>query len=490
MPGFLPHTPLFLYDTLSRKTQPVTASDGKTVRIYACGPTIYNRAHIGNFRTFLFEDLLRRTLKILGYHVVQVMNLTDVDDKTIKGAIAANESLQTYTEKYAKAFFQDLDSLRIEPVEHYPRATEYIPHMIEMIASLVEKGAAYKASDNSVYYKVSACKEYGKLSHFHLHELQEGASGRVSSDEYDKEGASDFVLWKAYDLERDGDIYWESPWGKGRPGWHIECSVMAKVLLGKTIDLHVGGVDLIFPHHENEIAQSETSNGCCFSSHWAHAEHLLVDSKKMSKSLGNFYTLDMLFDKGYSAEALRFFLMGTHYRTQLNFTLEGLQAAESAIRRIKDTYQRLKSYTSQKDIDLTSDEIVAIIQEERNGFIQALSKDLNINEALAHFFDMIRKINSSIDSKTLTSKAHEMALLAFHDIDAILDILRSSSVEERIPADVLELSLARVEARAKKNWAESDRLRTALLEKGYTTEDTPQGQKISKAIPHVAKISN
>lgn len=344
------HIRLKLYNTESREKEEVAPLDGKTVRMYTCGPTVYNFAHIGNFRTYVFEDLLRRTLKYFGYDVKQVMNITDIDDKTLKGAIEKQISLEAFTEPFTKAFFEDLQTLNIEKVEHYPAATHFIPEMITIIQSLMEKGIAYRGNDGSIYFAINRFPSYGRLSHLHLNDLQAGASNRVSQDEYDKESVSDFVLWKAYEPTRDGSIYWESPFGKGRPGWHIECSAMAMKLLGESIDIHVGGVDNMFPHHENEIAQSEAYSCCRFVKHWLHAEHLLVDHKKMSKSLGNFFTLRDLLQKGYTGLQVRYMLMQTHYRTQLNFTLTGLDGARATLERLSDFIARLRDIRREKMI--------------------------------------------------------------------------------------------------------------------------------------------
>ncbi len=316
--------------------------------MYTCGPTVYNFAHIGNFRTYVFEDLLRRTIKFFGFSINQVMNLTDLDDKTIKGAIDQKISLDAFTQPYKDAFFEDLSTLGIEKVEHYPEATQYIAEMITIIEKLLEKGVAYRSQDGSIYFAISKFPSYGRLSHLHLNELEVGASERILHDEYEKENASDFVLWKAYDPLRDGEIYWESPFGKGRPGWHIECSAMAMKLLGESIDIHVGGVDNMFPHHENEIAQSEAYSCCHFVRYWLHAEHLLVDHKKMSKSLGNFYTLRDLLAKGYTGKQVRYMLLATHYRTQLNFTFAGLDATRATLERFSDFIQRLRNVRREK----------------------------------------------------------------------------------------------------------------------------------------------
>jgi cysteinyl-tRNA synthetase len=339
---------LKLYNTESREKEEISPSDGQTIRMYTCGPTVYNFAHIGNFRTYIFEDLLRRTIKFFGLSIKQAMNLTDVDDKTIKGALDRNLTLDAFTRPYIEAFFDDLKTLGIERVEYYPAATDYIPEMITIIQKLIEKGVAYRGQEGSIYFAIARFPSYGRLSHLHLNELQVGASNRMSADEYDKENVSDFVLWKAYDPKRDGEIFWESPFGKGRPGWHIECSAMAMKLLGESIDIHVGGVDNMFPHHENEIAQSEAYSSCHFVKHWLHAEHLLVDHKKMSKSLGNFYTLRDLLNKRYTGRQVRYMLLQTHYRTQLNFTFAGLEAAAQTLVRLSDFILRLQAIRHEK----------------------------------------------------------------------------------------------------------------------------------------------
>lgn len=463
---------LLLYDSLSRSLKPVQPLNGTCVRMYTCGPTVYNYAHIGNFRTFLFEDLLRRTLLLFGYKVFQVMNLTDVDDKTIKGAKEEGCSLQVYTDRYKRAFFEDLSSLRIQRAEAYPEATAYIPHMIEMIQTLIEKKAAYMGQDGSVYFSIQSFPAYGKLSHLDLKSLQQGASGKNVGDEYEKDSIADFVLWKTYEPERDGDVFWDSPWGKGRPGWHIECSVMAKALLGSTIDLHAGGVDLLFPHHENEIAQSEAMNGCPFSSLWVHGEHLMVEGKKMSKRFHNFYTLRDLLDKGYKKTAIRLLLLSNHYRSQLNFTFEGLDGAFSSVRRIRDTYQRIQEFSSDSHQESDS----SWIEEYRETFEQSLANDLAINHALAALFDFIRDINSRLDTGRFTNEEKKQALSLFGTFDSILDLLTSE--EDSLPLEVITLVQAREEARRQKNWKESDRLREELHLRGYLIEDTPKGSKV------------
>lgn len=463
---------LQLYDTLSRTIKPLLPLDGTTLRLYTCGPTIYNFAHIGNFRTFLFEDILRRTLLLFGYKVQQVMNLTDVDDKTINGAKAEKTDLHTFTEKYKKGFFEDLETLRLKKAEYYPEATAYIQPMIDMIATLIEKKAAYIGQDKSVYFSIASLPAYGKLSHLSQSSLKTGASGVNIGDDYDKESIQDFVLWKAFDKERDGNVYWNSPWGKGRPGWHIECSVMAKELLGPTIDVHAGGVDLIFPHHENEIAQSETANGCLFSTHWAHSEHLMVDGKKMSKRFHNFYTLRDLLEKGYSKSAIRYLLISTHYRTPLNFTLQGIEASMSAVRRIREAFTRLSEYQPQEEGSEAN-----WMKDLYEKFETSLSNDLSISEALAHIFEFLRLLNTAIDKKTLSKQEKVQAILIFQAIDSILDVLKPD--EESIPEEITAIASQRKQAREEKNWKESDRLRALLQEKGYSVEDNPNGTRLT-----------
>ncbi len=463
-----------IFNTESRTLEEFTPIDANRVRFYTCGPTVYDYAHIGNFRTFVFEDLLRRTLLFFGYKVDQVMNLTDVDDKTIRGACAKKIALNDYTKVYKDAFFEDLGTLNVQRVEHYPQATDYIPQMIKMCEELIAKNVAYLGQDKSVYFAISRFKDYGKLSHLKLEDLKLGASERANVDEYAKESASDFVLWKAYDEERDGGIYWESPFGKGRPGWHLECSVMAQSILGDTIDLHAGGVDLIFPHHENEIAQSECCSGKPFSRYWVHAEHLLVDGKKMSKSLGNFYTLRDILQKGYDGQTLRFMLLSSHYRTQLNFTFQGLDAAKVTVGRLHDFMARLSNFQptgSWQHVDTAIENLIA-------GFSNALSQDVNISEALSFLFEFVREVNSAMDTKQLGPKDHAKVQEALAKIDSVLGILQKN--EEEVPEEIKVLAEERQKARKQKEWARSDELRALILQKGYVLEDSPTGVRIKK----------
>ena len=337
--------PFQIYNTLTRCVEEFVPLQPPQVRLYTCGPTVYDFAHIGNFRAYVFEDLLRRTLRFRGFQVTQVMNLTDVDDKTIRGAQAAKVALGDYTRRYTDAFFEDLRALAIEPAEHYPAATAHIPEMIALIETLFQKGYAYRSEDGSVYFSIAKFKDYGKLAHLDLTGLKPGA--RIAQDEYQKENAADFALWKAWQSE-DGDVAWDSPWGRGRPGWHIECSAMSMKYLGASFDLHTGGVDNIFPHHEDELAQSEAATGRPFVKYWMHCAHLVVDGRKMSKSLGNFFTLRDILRRGYSGREIRYALMAVHYRQALNFTFEVLDAARGALARLDEFAERMLAHNDQR----------------------------------------------------------------------------------------------------------------------------------------------
>jgi len=407
------------------------------------------------------------------------MNLTDVDDKTIKGAIKNNVSLMEYTEPYKKAFFEDLHSLNIQPAERYPAATSYIPAMIEMIQQLLDKGFAYQGGDGSIYYAIRKFPKYGCLSHLKLDELQTGASERIAADEYDKESASDFVLWKKYDPTRDGGIFWESPFGQGRPGWHLECSAMAKELLGESIDIHVGGIDNMFPHHENEIAQTEACTGKTFAKMWMHSEHLIVENKKMSKSLNNFYTFRDLQDKGFTGIQVRYMLMQTHYKTQLNFTFVGLESVKSSLQRLSAFITRLLEV--QQHENATSGEW---IDEELNAyhhrFATALADDLNISVALATLFDMVREINSYIDQKRIFKIEATRVLDLLRRFDTVLGVLPFPDASDTIPEELEKALADRIEARNAKDWKKADLLRDFIASKGYVIEDTATGARLKK----------
>ncbi len=464
-----------LYCTKARVKQPVTAGDGKAIKMYACGPTVYNLAHIGNLRTFLFEDVLRRTLEALGHTVNHVMNITDVDDKTIKGALENNQALTEYTKPFEEAFLTDLKTLNILPATKLTHATDHITQMIELISKLLNEGIAYQGDDGNVFFSIVKFPPYGALSHLKLNELKQDASERSANDEYDKENASDFVLWKTYDEKRDGSIFWESPFGKGRPGWHIECSAMAIDALGPTLDLHCGGVDNIFPHHENEIAQSESATGQPFSRHWAHAEHLIVDGKKMSKSLGNFYTLRDLLDKGYTGPEIRYALLSTHYRTQLNFTLQGLDAARSSLQRLQAFVERLRSVDG-----ADSGRVASEIEKMEQRFFESMADDLNISTALAALFDAVRVFNSLIDSGEIGVGEAGRILESLQKLDGVLGVLPLDVQEEEVPQEMKDALQKREQARKDKNWAEADALRDKITRAGYIIEDSPHGPKLKK----------
>lgn len=466
---------LKFYNTETKSKEIFTPLNHEKVSVYTCGPTVYNFAHIGNFRTYVFEDLLLRTLRYFGFNVFHVMNITDVDDKTIKGAISSNQSLEAFTNQYIQAFFDDLESLGIEKANLYPKATDHIEEMIDMIQALLEEGIAYQSQDGNIYFNIRKFPSYGRLSHLCLDELQEGASNRVHLDEYDRESASDFVLWKAYDSERDGKIYWESPFGKGRPGWHIECSAMATKHLGDSLDIHCGGVDNIFPHHENEIAQSECVTKKKFVNYWLHAKHLLVEGKKMSKSLGNFYTLRDLLDKGYSGKVIRLSLMQTHYRNQLNFTLEGLDAAKQTLNRIADFQDRLSTCSGK---GLPS--CLEILKVTKQKFDQALADDLNISSAFAALFDFIRLINGHIDQNEISKENAQQIEIFLQDLDKVLNIFTSQNSNNEIPKEILGLLEQRTLAKKEKNFALADKYRDQIHALGYVIEDTKEGAKLKK----------
>jgi cysteinyl-tRNA synthetase len=469
--------PLRFFNTYSRQLEDFEPRDpaSRKLDIYTCGPTVYSRAHIGNFRAYIFEDLLQRHLELRGYKVHRVMNITDVDDKTIRGAREAKIPLRKFTEQFKRAFFEDIETLRIKRADEFPSATDqrYIDRMIEMINTLVSRGLAYQAEDNSVYFRINKFPDYGKLAHFDLTQLQ--STGRVKHDEYDKEHIGDFALWKAWD-EEDGDVSWESPWGRGRPGWHIECSAMATALLGDQIDIHCGGVDNIFPHHEAEIAQSEGVTGKKFVHYWLHCAHLLVDGQKMSKSLGNFYTLPDLLKKGYTGREIRYALMRVHYRAPLNFTWEGMEEARQALARIDEWLVRLRETAGDKIDNKNVD--LGLGQQ----FEEALDDDLNISAALGFLFESIRETNRAMDRNELDAVSAKAWLNWWERVNSVLALEIETAVV--LPADVAQLAEQRENARREKNWKRSDELRDQILELGWETRDTKDGQKLA---PH-AKV--
>lgn len=466
-------TQLVLYNTLSRTKEPFTPLD-RPVKLYTCGPTVYNYAHIGNFRTYVFEDLLKRTLLFFGYAVHHVMNITDVDDKTIAGATLKGVPLGAYTEPYTQAFFEDLAALHLLRADAYPRATQYIPQMIEAIQVLLSKKIAYIGQDGSVYFSIQKFPKYGQLSHLCLNDLQ--CFSRISSDEYDKEHLSDFVLWKSFQQERDGAIYWESPFGRGRPGWHLECSVMSMELLGESIDIHAGGVDNIFPHHENEIAQSESLSYKPFVRFWMHSEHLLVEGKKMSKSSGNFYTLRDLLRRGFSGTEVRYLLLQSHYRSQLNFTETGLLASRQTLKRLKDFSVRISlPYSSEESVHK---EVLASCDQFFLLFSQRLANDLNITEALGELFNWIHNINNFIDKAIFSQADADYVRSLLRRVNQVLGVLSLDTQE--IPEEITQLARKREEARKTKNWHLADELRDLAKTQGFLIEDTKSGPVIKR----------
>ncbi len=457
------------FNTLTRQVEEFQPLEAGRVRMYTCGPTVYNHAHIGNFRAYSFEDLLQRHLEFRGFAVERVMNLTDVDDKTIRGCQAQGVPLAEFTAPFKKAFFEDLATLRIKPADHFPEATadRHIARMIEMIATLIERGHAYRAEDGSVYFRIRTFPAYGRLAHFNLDELQ--PSGRVRSDEYEKEQIGDFALWKAWDTA-DGEVAWESPWGRGRPGWHIECSAMATGILGPQMDIHCGGEDNIFPHHEAEIAQSECVTGQPFVRLWMHCKHLQVEGKKMSKSEGNFYTLRDLLDKGHTGREVRLVLLSVKYREPLNFTMDSLEAARKTLARFDEWSRRL---------DETAAGAAEALPEslDLEKFGQALDDDLNFSAALGALFDVVRETNRLLDTAALTP-GQAQALREWRD--RINTVLAFQADASGVPPEVQEILDRRAAARANKDWKASDTLRDEILALGWQVKDTKDGQKVKR----------
>ncbi len=462
------------YNTYTRQLEEFAPldHDGHSVKIYTCGPTVYSYAHIGNFRAYIFEDLLQRHLEARDYHVHRVMNLTDVDDKTIRGCRNAGVALSEFTAPFKKAFFEDLHTLRIQPAESFPEATapEYIARMVDMIGKLVDKGYAYQADDRSLYYRINQFPDYGKLAHLNLDELR--PSGRVSSDEYEKESLGDFALWKAWD-EADGDVGWDSPWGRGRPGWHIECSAMAGALLGDQLDIHCGGVDNIFPHHEAEIAQTEALTGKKFVRTWMHCAHLMVDGQKMSKSLGNFYTLRDVLSKGYTGREIRYALLRVNYGLPLNFTFDGMNDARESLRRIDAWVARLQDHAA----SATTGEPHVLADHER--FEQALDDDLNISGALGQLFEVVRESNRALDEDKL-SPAHSRRLLEWWARVNRTLAIEPDADANTVPPEVQRIVDERARARTDKNFKRSDELRDEMAGLGWIVKDTKDGQKLTR----------
>ena len=477
---------LQFFNTLTRTTEEFIPLQKDKVHMYSCGPTVYNFVHIGNLRCYIFNDILKRFLKYKGYEVKHVMNITDVDDKTIRDSIAEGKALKDFTEFYTKEFLNDLTTLNIGYSDTtMPKATDYVEDMVKTIEVLREKGFTYEKS-GSVYFKISKFKDYGKLACLDLEKLKQNADGRLNeSDEYDKEDARDFVLWKAWS-EKDGKVFWETTLGKGRPGWHIECSTMSAKLLGDTFDIHTGGEDLIFPHHTNEIAQSECATGKTFVNYWLHNAHLIVNGKKMSKSEGNFYTLRNLLDKGYHPLGIRYALMATHYRQQLNFTFEGIEAGENGFKKMFNTMvalQEIRSQDNETDSSKASDEIKKIILELKTKFDDSMDDDLNISAALGSMFEFLRKVNQLLNDKKITPVDSKALMEGINDVDSVLGLLETfeGNYKINIPEDIKEMAILRQEARQNIDVATSARLRLELKARAYVIEDTketPEGYRI------------
>ena len=491
---------LSFYNTATKRLEPFQPVAQGEARLYTCGPTVYNFAHIGNFRAYVFEDILVRVLAYAGYKVTQVMNLTDVDDKTIKGCRAAGIPLKQYTKPYIDAFFEDIRTLNITPAAKYPAATDHIPEMQALIAKLFENGLAYKSDDGSVYFNVAKFPNYGHPAHIDVDGMRGGA--RVSQDEYEKESVGDFALWKGYTPE-DGEVVWDSPWGRGRPGWHIECSAMSMKYLGETFDLHTGGIDNLFPHHANETAQAEGATGKPFVNCWLHCAHLRLNGEKMSKSLGNFYTLRDLLAKGWTGREIRFVLVGGHYRQVLNFTFDALAQARTSLARIDAFVGRLEEKSKENQISDSKSQIsdsIPYLESAKNAFETAIANDLNMPEALAALFGLIRDGNTALDAagngergtgngepsngQTVKPSNPEIeaacCLDLLHRMDAVFGFIFFGIKDDALPADVQAQLDARAAARKAKQWAESDRIRDALRAAGWEVKDTPQGQKVRR----------
>lgn len=463
---------LQFFNTLTRQKEEFVPLDPPRVKLYTCGPTVYNYAHIGNFRTYAFEDLLRRYLEYRGYQVTHVMNITDVEDKIIKAVREEKKPLRELTEFYTKAFYEDRDALGIKPAHQYPRATDHVNEIIQMIETLLAKGIAYRSEEGSIYYSIAKFPAYGQLAHLHPDDLKAGA--RVKQDEYEKEAATDFALWKAWD-EKDGEVAWDSPWGRGRPGWHIECSAMAMKFLGEQLDIHCGGVDNIFPHHQNEIAQSEPCTGKTFVKYWLHSAHLRVEGEKMSKKLGNFYTLRDLLAKGWRGREIRYALISVHYRLPLNFTFEGLEAARSALARLDESRLKLREVAGNAAPAPQSAETTRAVQEFEN----ALDDDLNVSGALGALFEFVRDANKRLDAKSLSPGEARLMLDAWEKFDTVLGI--GAPQQADVPSEIQKLVEERQAARKARDFKRADEIRDRLTRAGWVLEDTPQGARVKRA---------
>ncbi len=462
---------LVIYNTMTRKKEKFIPLQPGEVKIYTCGPTVYNYVHIGNLRAFLFEDILVRYLRYLKYKVIHVMNLTDVDDKTIRNSIKENMSLKEFTNKYSEAFFEDIKTLGILPASVYPRATEHVDGMADIIKTLMDKGYAYKAEDNSIYFSISKFNSYGKLAHLDFNGMEAGRSGRVNSDEYDKDNVSDFVLWKSYD-DDDGEVYWDNyahlgiP--KGRPGWHIECSAMSREYLGETFDIHTGGIDNCFPHHENEIAQSEAAHSKEYVKYWMHCAFLNIDNEKMAKSAGNFYTLRDLLKLSYKPQAIRYALISAHYRMPLNFSLTLLDQSAASIKRVRDFVTRMQyvKYSVPENQQLTQ-----IISHSYSKFESAMNDDLNTSEAFAALFELMKEYN--LAGENIGARNAADAIDFIHAVNSVFNVFQfeTASLDNEIETLIAE----RQKARAEKDFKKSDEIRDKLLAMNIELKDTKDG---------------
>ncbi len=464
---------LSFFNTLSRAVQEFAPLDanGKKVGIYCCGPTVYDFAHIGNWRTFVFADLLRRYLEFKGYEVKHVMNITDVEDKIIKRVRENQTTLREFTSQYEKAFIDDMKALGCLAPHHTPRATEHIPEIIALIEKLIARGIAYQAADGSVYFSIEKYRgcgcNYGQLVKLNFDEMRVGE--RVASDEYEKESLADFALWKKR-VPDDGDVFWPSPWGEGRPGWHIECSAMSMKVLGQSFDLHLGGEDLKFPHHEDEIAQSEGATGQPFVKYWLHGAFLLVEGQKMAKRLGNFFTLRDLLAKGFTGREVRFLLLSAHYRGTFNFTVDGLTGARAALSRIDECVGKLRELGAAASGPASSELVTR--------FTAALDDDLNISAAWAAIFDWVSDTNKRLADNSLTTAETGTTLAAWEKVNSVLGIEKVAGAEA--PVDIVALLEARQAARKAKDFKRSDQIRDELKAKGWVVEDSPKGPKLKK----------
>ena len=465
------------FNTLSGRKETFKPIKPGKVSFYSCGPTVYDYSHIGNFRAFLTYDLVRRHLEYRGYEVRHVMNITDVDDKTIRNARSERISLTSLTTRYTDAFFEDLGRLNILPADRYPRATEHIEDMVEMVARLIEDGYAYRR-DGSIYFSIRKFQTYGALANLDAKHLKLGASG-VDADEYDKKDVRDFVVWKAW-REEDGDVYWTTDLGKGRPGWHLECSCMSMKYLGETIDIHAGGEDLVFPHHQNEIAQSEAATGKRFANTWLHNAHMKIDEQKMSKSKGNFFTLQDVAKSPDDARALRYLVVASHYRMPLNFTMEALRGARGTLRRLNNFRSRLKAVERQTG----GADVSPLVEAARGEFVRHMDDDLNSPRAVASLFDLVNEVERLLSDGRLDRSGGSRVDAYIGEVDRVLGVsytLPEDRTEEALPEEVERLSAEREAARAQKDWATADAIRNRIAEMGYALEDTGDGTVARKA---------